>query len=77
MTTMTYTEKQVAKAAHRVTPVWICNPTIKEMYGFCEPIVDMKATMRRVAMFAKGSGRAHMSPEEIRIATEIVDGRTA
>jgi hypothetical protein len=49
-------EKKYLSAANRVTLARAVCPIVRELYGVCVPVLDVKATLRRVALFATGSG---------------------
>lgn len=72
---MNYNMNQVKKAAQKVNLVIVANKTIKELYGYFSPAIDMTATLRRVALFAKGNGAASLTPDEKYAAVEIINDR--
>jgi len=66
---------QIAKEANRVKLAITGNRTHQELYGCFEPTLDEVATLRRVALFAKGSGRANLNPAERFLALDIINDR--
>ena len=74
------TTRAIEKAASRVRlAVVVCQAT-KELYGRAVPALDEKATLRRVALFHRGSGRAHLTQTEkdaaLAVIRERFDART-
>ena len=50
-------------------------PDTRELYGYAQPVLDERATMRRVALLHRGSGRAHLSQPEREAALEVLHER--
>lgn len=72
---MTQNIRQAIKAAKKVKLVISANPTIMELYGYFEPVLDEKASLRRVSLFAFGSGKRQLSPDERYEALQVLDDR--
>lgn len=62
-------------AARRVTLSLRTCPVTRELYGYGRLVLDETATLRRVALFHRGSGRARLSPDEKDAALEILRQR--
>ncbi len=69
--------RAVAAAAERVTLAVAVNAAAAELYGVAEPVLDEKATMRRVALFYRGAGDAYLEPAERDAALGVIRGRFA
>ena len=72
---MSLTMNQVKRAAAKVQLVITENKTVRELYDYYSPVLDEKATLRRVSLFAYGSGRVVLNPEERFEAVQIINDR--
>lgn len=68
-------ERQVVKAANRCRMAVKINPEIADLYGYNWPMLDSVATLRRVALLLTGSGRYTLTPDERRVALDVLDER--
>ena len=67
--------RKVVSAANRVKLAVTFNASTLELYGYKEPVLDTKITLRRVSLFAKGSGRVELHGEERIEAITILEDR--
>lgn len=65
----------IEDAASRVKLAMVVNETVRELYGTTELVLDEQATLRRVALFYRGSGRSILTPEERRSALNVLRER--
>jgi hypothetical protein len=63
------------RAARRCRLAVSVDPVSRELYGTTVPVLDEKATLRRVALLFRGTGRYKLSQPERAAALEIVRGR--
>lgn len=67
--------RTAARHAENVTlAIKVC-PVTKELYGYAEPALDEVATLRRVALFARGSGALALSQDERAAALSVIRRR--
>lgn len=67
--------QQVSAAAKRVTLVVAVDPVTRELYGTSVPVLNETATLRRVALFFRGTGSYNLSPDEKDAALLVLRGR--
>lgn len=67
--------KSLTAAAERVSLVISACPVARELYGVADPVLDEIATLRRVALFFRGTGRYVFSSEERDVALAVIRGR--
>ena len=65
----------VSRAAERVTLAVVVDPVARELYGVTERALDEKATLRRVALFYRGTGAYRLTPEESDAALAVLRAR--
>ena len=65
----------IEDAAKRVRLAIVVDPVTKELYGYAEPALDEKTTLRRVALFVHGSGTIELTPSEKELALPIIRER--
>ncbi len=65
----------IERSAARVRlAVVVCAET-KALYGHAVAVLDEPATLRRVSLFHRGSGRAHLAQVERDAALGVIRGR--
>jgi hypothetical protein len=69
--------KVVASAAARVILAISTCAASRELYGTAVPVLDEKATLRRVSLFYRGTGAYHLTPEEADVALGVIRARFA
>lgn len=69
--------KAVASAAERVTLVIGTCAASRELYGTVEPVLEETPTLRRVALFYRGTGAYRLTAEERDAALLVIRGRFA
>lgn len=69
--------KAVMCAAERVSLAIMVDPVARELYGVADPVLDEFVTLRRVALFYRGTGRYVMTQEESSAALEVIRARAA
>ena len=67
----------VASAAKRVSLAVVVDPVARELYGVSDPVLDEVATLRRVALFFRGTGRYVLTQDEKDVALAVIRGRHA
>jgi hypothetical protein len=67
----------VARAAERVSLVVVVDPVARELYGVADSALDEEATLRRVALFFRGTGRYALTQDEKDMALDVIRGRFA
>jgi hypothetical protein len=67
----------VKRAAERASLVVVVDPVARELYGVADPVLDEKATLRRVALFFRGTGRYALTQDEQDAALDVIRGRFA
>lgn len=65
----------VIRAADRVTLVIVADPVTRELYGVADPRLDETATLRRVALFYRGTGRYVLTSDEQDAALAVIRAR--
>lgn len=72
---MSTSARQAAVAAERVSLAIAIEPVALDLYGVRDIVLDEKATLRRVALFFRGTGRYTLSADERTAAIEVIRGR--
>jgi hypothetical protein len=67
----------VVRAAERVSLAVVVDPVARELYGVADPALDEHATLRRVALFFRGTGRYALTQDEQDAALGVIRGRFA
>lgn len=67
--------RNVTRAAENVTLVLAVNKGVREIYGVTEFVLDESATLRRVALFYRGSGRYELTAQERDVALAVLRER--
>lgn len=67
--------RQVQAAASRVSLKIVVEPVAKKLHGVTNFALDEKATLRRVALFYRGTGRYTLSQPERDAALEVIRDR--
>ena len=75
MDRMTNAAKIAARHAQNVTLAIVPCRVARELYDVYEPALDEEATLRRVALFARGSGRASLTQDERCAALTVIRER--
>lgn len=65
----------VARSAVRVNLAFTIDEVARELYDVAEPVLDEAATLRRVALFYRGTGRYLLTPEERDVALGVIRAR--
>lgn len=68
-------DKLLAAAASRVRLAMVVDPVARELYGAATPALDEVATLRRVALFYRGTGAYVFTPDEKDVALRVIRGR--
>lgn len=68
-------EDRAADAAERVKLAIVECADTRRLYGYFHPRLDVTATLRRVALFAHGSGKRKLTLEERAAALEVLHYR--
>jgi hypothetical protein len=66
--------KTLVRAASKVTLVRAACPFAREL-GYSKAVLDEVATLRRVALFYRGTGSYRFTPEEKFLALDVIRGR--
>ena len=64
-----------ARAAERVSLVWVPDPVTLELYGEVVGVLDEAATLRRVAVFYRGTSAYKWTPAEKDAALRVIRAR--
>jgi hypothetical protein len=69
--------KAIRNAASHVTLVTIVDPVTRELYGTAKSALDETATLRRVSLFYRGTGRYVLTQEERDVSLGVLRARFA
>lgn len=71
----TANEKSLVVAASRVRLAYRVDSVARSLYGVAVPVLDERATLRRVSLFYRGDGAYELSADELDVALRVIRGR--
>jgi len=65
----------IKQAANNAPMALVVNKTVKELYDYAEPVLDLEATIIRVKTLAKEAGLRPLNAKEVEQVSEVIEER--